>query len=178
MFEVRDGCEELAESDADAEFFHGGFHLGGAHVAAVAGDVAVIGEGVDDGAGAADVGQGRGAVGAFWEGEEGGELVGFGVRHVGVVCCVRGKYLQRTGEIVRGIKGISMLVLFLRRVKDADVGFFQLIYLVAMQSRRNHPAEARFRMELTVLNGKSSSPEFQQLKVPAAQLASTNRVGT
>ena len=55
MLEVRDGCEQLSKGDADADFFHGGFHLGGADVAAVAGDVAVVCEGVDDGAGTADV---------------------------------------------------------------------------------------------------------------------------
>lgn len=85
VFEVSGRGEELAQGDADAEVFHGGFHLGGAHVAAVAGDVAVVGEGVDYGAGAADVGGGGGAVFAFAE-EEGGVFVGFLGRHV-VLCC-------------------------------------------------------------------------------------------
>lgn len=56
MFEIYGGCEDLADGDADAEFFQGGSHLRGAHIATVAGDVAVVGEGVDDGAGTADVG--------------------------------------------------------------------------------------------------------------------------
>ena len=55
VLEVRGGGEDLADGDADAEFFHGGSQLGGADVAAVAGDVAVVREGVDDGAGTADV---------------------------------------------------------------------------------------------------------------------------
>lgn len=74
VFEVDGGGEELAEGDADAEVFHGGFHFGGADVAAVARDVAVVGEGVDDGAGTADVGGGGGAVFAF--AEKGGGFVG------------------------------------------------------------------------------------------------------
>lgn len=55
MLEIHHGREQLSEGDADADFFHGRFHLGGADVAAVAGDVAVVCEGVDDGAGTADV---------------------------------------------------------------------------------------------------------------------------
>ena len=70
----------MAQGEADADVLHGGFHLGGAHVAAVAGEVAVVGEGVDDGAGPAEVGGGGGAVFACLE-DEGGGFVGFGGRH-------------------------------------------------------------------------------------------------
>lgn len=56
VLEVRGGCEDLAHCDADADFGHGGAHFRCLDVAAVAGDVAMVGEGIDDGAGAADVG--------------------------------------------------------------------------------------------------------------------------
>ena len=53
----------------------------------------MVGEGVDDGAGAADVGWGGGEVFAF--AEEGGAFVGWGLslRHVGVWCLVFGVYM-------------------------------------------------------------------------------------
>lgn len=84
VLEVDDVGEEVAEGEADAEFLHGGFELRGADVAAVAGDVAVVGEGVDDGARSADVGRGGGVVVAFAEGEEErAAFVGWFLEHVG-----------------------------------------------------------------------------------------------
>ncbi len=48
--------EGFADGEAEAEVLHGGVEVCGVDVAAVAGDEAVVGEGVDDGAGASEVG--------------------------------------------------------------------------------------------------------------------------
>lgn len=96
VLEVGDRGEELAEGEADAEDGHGGSQVRGLDVAAGAGDVAVVGEAVEDGAGTAEVGGGGGAIFAFGEGEgeEGGGFVVFagggGMIHVGVGFVVSG----------------------------------------------------------------------------------------
>lgn len=48
--------EGFADGEAEAEVLHGGVEVSWVDVAAVAGDEAVVGEGVDDGAGASEVG--------------------------------------------------------------------------------------------------------------------------
>src|SRR5436190_9540787 len=55
MFQEGAVCERCADGIAYTEFLHGRFQLGVAYVATVARDVAVIGEGVDDRAGAAEI---------------------------------------------------------------------------------------------------------------------------
>ncbi len=81
VLEVGGRGEELADGDADAEDGHGGFELRGEDVAAVAGDVAVVGEGVDDGAGTTEVGGESGVVVAFAEEEGAGFGGGGGFGH-------------------------------------------------------------------------------------------------
>ena len=71
MFEKGGIGEGLAQGDADAHVGHGCSEFIGTNVAAIAGDVAVVGEGVDDGAGTAEVGGSRWAVVAWFEGRYG-----------------------------------------------------------------------------------------------------------
>lgn len=95
----------MPEREADAKNGHCGAEVRGPDVAAGARDVAVVGEGVDDGAGTAEVGGGGGVVFAFWEGkgEEGGGFGGFGggmVIHVGVVFGGEGSRIWDGMELV------------------------------------------------------------------------------
>ena len=72
VFEVGGVDEGVGDGGAEADEGDGGAEFVGLDVAAVAGEVAVVGEGVDDGAGAAEVGGEGGGVGAAVEGARGG----------------------------------------------------------------------------------------------------------
>lgn len=105
VFEEGGVGEEGADGGADAEVGHGGAEVVGVDGAAVAWEVAVVGEGVDDGAGGAEVGgegRGVGAAGEGWGGHGGGRKGsaegrwrGWGVRCLGC--------LGRKGSVGDGV---------------------------------------------------------------------------